>query len=100
MSDIIIIVIVLAAGYWLVKEGKLQEIMGSFGLGGGNGADGADGLGNGADGLGNGIDGVDGADGIDIDVSGPGAGACVNGVCKGNPESIRKAQEMLEMINN
>lgn len=105
-SELIVIVLVVAVGYWLFSTGRLDQIFGQLGAnGGGNGmsVSGADG----ADGMGNGVDGMDGADGADayadpgetdVDISGPNSGAMVNGKCYGNPEQCRKAQNLLEQI--
>ena len=103
----IVIVLVLAVGYWLFSTGKLDQIFGQLGgSAGGNGmsvsgADGVDGMGNGADGMGNGADGADAYAGpgeTDVDISGPNSGAMVNGKCYGDPAQCRKAQNLLEQI--
>lgn len=92
MTDILIIVLVLGAGYWLIQSGKLDEIMGGLNLG--------EQTSTSIQSSGNEQSIVQTGPGDEIEVSGPGAGACVNGRCEGDPAAIRRAQELLEEIQN
>lgn len=97
MTDILVIGAVLIAGYYIYTNPDiLNQLTG--GLGGSGGGEVEAPTAPTEDVSDDGAEAEAGPGESDIDVSGPGAGACANGVCKGDPEAIRRAEELLEEI--
>lgn len=91
ISDLLVIGMILVTGYFLVSNPDIiQNLIPGNGSTTTISQEGGDGEAYAETGDGE----------TDIDISGPGAGACANGRCEGDPAAIRRAQEMLEMIQD